>query len=93
MDDHAPGIERRKEPRYPVTGVDAEIDGVRCRICDISASALRVERPGGLPIADRPYQVDVRVTEGSKRLLFRILGTVIRHTDDFLVLSALPEAA
>jgi hypothetical protein len=33
------------------------------------------------------------VTEGSKRLLFRILGRVIRHTDDFLVLTALPEAA
>jgi hypothetical protein len=83
--------ERRKERRYIVVGIAATADGQACSIVDISPTAVRLVRPGGVPLA-RTYTVVFAIEGGSLRT-YTVPATLIRNTETCFVLKYDPPVA
>ena len=77
--------ERRKEARYVVEGLSAEIGGMPVDIIDISATAVRLARP------DRPLtfpaSLQFRLTCERGDRIFLVPATLVRESANSLVLS------
>ncbi len=85
--------ERRREPRYVVDGLRAELDGQPSEILDISASALRLLRsPAGGQCAAE-VRLRLSAEAGFPAVDLRSHATLIRFTPDAMVYAYRAEIA
>ncbi len=78
--------ERRKERRYIVSDMEARLDGTPVPIVDISCSAVRVVRPADFAVRDRAYDLLFALERDGSMTMYRVVGTIVRHTDMCVVL-------
>lgn len=86
-DDHS---DRRKEPRHVVGDIDAQIDGQECAVLDISASAVRVLKPGGYNEGDSIHRLVLKIAQAEYEVFVNVSSTEIRRSTADLVLRYTP---
>lgn len=89
-DDHS---DRRKEPRYVVGDIDAQIDGKDSTVLDISASAVRVLKPNGYNQTNSAHRLVLKIVQAEYEISVHVASSEIRQSNVDLVLGYTPPFA
>jgi hypothetical protein len=78
--------DRRREPRYVVTGCSARLDGEACSVLDVSPSAVRLVRPASFAPSTETHTLMFEIEPGVCRLRVDVPAWIVRTTDVTVVL-------
>lgn len=82
--------ERRRERRFLVSDMTAQVNGIICPIADISRTAVRLLRPASLVIEHGPWRLCLAYTIAGSGNFVEMEAHLIRFGPSFIVLKYIP---